>query len=136
MKAKQWFTIDRPAVDAYTTIADAYAIVPFTIENSTTTRNWWDTFHLQGTKTLRFSAATKDLKVTIFGSLDGATFPETVEAEFTVAVATPVMKKVSGYWSALQVQVKPAVSGSAQNGTLSTVAIGSSLASMGDVEIE
>lgn len=131
MKARQWFTIDRPTVDDVTTVADTYAIVPFTIENSTSTRNWWDTFHLQGTKTLRFSAATKDLKVTIYGSLDGATFPETVEAEFEVLTTTPVLKKISGYWAAIQVKVKPSASG--QNGTLSTVAIGSSLASIMDI---
>lgn len=93
----------------------------------------WDTEFLQG-KVLRFSAATNDLHVKILGSVDGgATYPITAESEFTVAVATPVVKRISNYFSFLKIQVKPAVAGA--HGTLTVTGSGSSIPDFSDVEV-
>lgn len=109
-------------VDDYTTTVNTY-------ENVYS----WDTEFLQG-KVLRFSAATNDLHVKILGSVDGgATYPITAEAEFTVAVATPVVKRISNYYSFLKIQVKPAVGGS--HGVLTTTGSGSSIPDFSDIEV-
>jgi hypothetical protein len=124
--SNQRFLISRPTISDKLTVADTYAIVPITEYG--TAKNYWDTWHLNG-KAMRFQATTKDLLVKIMGSLGGvedADFTETVEAEFSVAVGSPVKKDIGGLWAAIQVQVKPASSG--QNGTLSVKAFGSSLA--------
>ena len=85
----------------------------------------WDVALLK-TKQFYFSAATNDLLVQILGSVDGgATYPITVEAEFSVATATPVNKTVTGYYTDLKVQVKPAVNDT--HGTLSTQYAGASI---------
>jgi hypothetical protein len=133
VKTRQFFQIDKPTVANKTTVADTYAVVPFTIEGSASTRQYWDTWHLTGIKILRFSATTQPLLVKILGSIDGSTFPETVVAEFTVATATPVVKRISDYWSALQVQVNTASAGA--NGTLAVSAVGTTMPEMGDIEL-
>jgi len=78
-------------------------------------------------KVLLFSATTKDLKVKILGSLDGITFSQTVEAEFTVTTSATVLKRITAYWPYMQIQVKPASAG--QNGTLSVQAMGTTFSS-------
>ena len=114
----------------FTTTGDDYVPVPFKIDGSEKTHDYWDTWHLTGARVLLFSATTNDLKVKIMGSLDGITFPQSVEAEFTVPTSAVVEKRMTTYWPYLQVQVKPAVAG--QNGTLKVQAIGTTLPSMAD----
>ncbi len=71
------------------------------------------------TKHVVNQAVTNNLKVTIFGSVDGGvTYPLTAVAEFTVTVGTPTTNTITTYYTHLDVQVKAAV-GAAQ-GTLST----------------
>lgn len=71
------------------------------------------------TKHLVFQATTNNLKVVVLGSVDdGVTYPVTVEAEFAVNVGTPVTKTITGYYTHLKVQVKPAVADT--HGTLTT----------------
>ncbi|NMC18676.1 MAG: hypothetical protein GYA38_09825, partial [Chloroflexi bacterium] len=50
-----------------------------------------------------------------------------------VTTATPVTKRILAYWPYLQVQVKPAVA--AQHGTLSILAIGTSITAEADAEL-
>ena len=133
MKTRQYIQLDRPVVDNLLTTGDAYVIVPFNIDRTEETRNYWDAWHLTGVKVLLFSATTKDLKVKILGSLDGITFSQTVEAEFTVTTSAIVEKRIMAYWPYLQIQVKPAASG--QNGTLSVQAMGTTFSSEVDTEI-
>ena len=131
-KTRQYFQIDRPDVADLTTTINDYVLVPFPLDRETT-RNYWDTWHLAGVKLLRFSAADNNLKVKVMGSIDGTNFTETVEAEFSVTTATPVTKRILPYWPYLQVQVKPAVA--AQHGTLSILAIGTSITAEADTEL-
>lgn len=71
------------------------------------------------TKHVVFQATTNNLLVVILGSVDdGVTYPVTVEAEFAVNVGTPVTKTVTGYYTNLKIQVKPAVADT--HGTLAT----------------
>ena len=112
--------VDVPTIANKTTTEDSYVTVYS-----------WDTEFLLG-KVFRFSATTNTLKVKILGSLDGGlTYPETAEAEFVVTTSTPVVKRISDYYSALRVQVAPNVS--LTNGTLTTTAIGSSMPDLADV---
>lgn len=127
MKTRQYIQIYKPVVDDFTTTSDSYASVPFKIDGSDETRDYWDTWHLTGVKVMLFSATTNDLKVKIMGSLDGITFPQSVEAEFTVPTSAVVEKRMTTYWPYLQVQVKPAVAG--QNGTLGVQAMGTTMSS-------
>ncbi len=84
----------------------------------------WSTLFLK-TKRFQFDAATNNLHVRILGSLDGgATYPITVEAEFTVTVGTTSVKTSTDWYTNLKVQVKAASGGS--QGTLSTKFGGSS----------
>ena len=131
-KTRQYFQIDRPDVADLTTTINDYVLVPFPLDRETT-RNYWDTWHLAGVKLLRFTAADNNLKVKVMGSIDGTNFTETVEAEFTVITTTPVTKRILPYWPYLQVQVKPAVA--AQHGTLSILAIGTSITAEADTEL-
>jgi hypothetical protein len=133
LKTRQYIQLDRPVVDNLFTTGDAYVIVPFNIDRTEETRNYWDAWHLTGVKVLLFSATTKDLKVKILGSLDGITFSQTVEAEFTVTTSATVLKRITAYWPYLQIQVKPASAG--QNGTLSVQAMGTTFSSEVDTEI-
>lgn len=133
MKTRQYIQLDRPVVDNLLTTGDAYVIVPFNIDRTEETRNYWDAWHLTGVKVLLFSATTKDLKVKILGSLDGTTFSQTVEAEFTVTTSAIVEKRITAYWPYLQIQVKPAAAG--QNGTLSVQAMGTTISSEVDTEL-
>ena len=133
MKTRQYIQLDRPVVDNLLTTGDAYVIVPFNIDRTEETRNYWDAWHLTGVKVLLFSATTKDLKVKILGSLDGITFSQTVEAEFTVTTSATVLKRITAYWPYLQIQVKPASAG--QNGTLSVQAMGTTFSSEVDTEL-
>lgn len=133
MKTRQYIQLDRPVVDNLLTTGDAYVIVPFNIDRTEETRNYWDAWHLTGVKVLLFSATTKDLKVKILGSLDGLTFSQTVEAEFTVTTSATVSKRITAYWPYLQIQVKPAAAG--QNGTLSVQAMGTTISSEADTEL-
>lgn len=133
MKTRQYIQLDRPVVDNLLTTGDAYVIVPFNIDRTEETRNYWDAWHLTGVKVLLFSATTKDLKVKILGSLDGLTFSQTVEAEFTVTTSAIVEKRITAYWPYLQIQVKPAAAG--QNGTLSVQAMGTTISSEVDTEL-
>ena len=133
VKTRQSFQIDRPSVADLTTISDDYSLVPFTSERGGLTRNYWDTWHLAGVKILKFWAADNNLKVKVMGSIDGTDFTDTVEAEFDVTTATPVTKRILAYWPYLQVQVKPAVA--AQHGTLSILAIGTSITAEADTEL-
>jgi len=95
--------------------------------------SYWNCECLGG-KTLYFTTTTNNLLVKVLGSLDeGVTFPITVESEFSVAVGTPVLKYLSGYFNALKIQVKPAVAGA--HGTLSVISGGSSLPGITDVEL-
>jgi hypothetical protein len=135
---KEWkfleLITDKPTFDPITTTDDNWTNTKVTEDDL----SYWDTEFLQG-KVLKFSAATNNLKVKILGALDsndGAgvyTFSDTVEAEFAVNVGTPVVKRISNYWTALKVQVKTAEAG--LNGTLSTVAVGTSMPDLSDVEI-
>jgi len=135
---KEWkfleLITDKPTFDPITTTDDNWTNTKVTEDDL----SYWDTEFLQG-KVLKFSAATNNLKVKILGALDsndGAgvyTFSDTVEAEFAVNVGTPVIKRISNYWTALKVQVKTA--GSGLNGTLSTVAVGTSMPDLSDVEV-
>lgn len=131
-KTRQYFQIDRPDVADLTTTINDYVLVPFPLDRETT-RNYWDTWHLAGVKILKFTAADNNLKVKVMGSIDGTNFTETVEAEFTVTTTTPVTKRILPYWPYLQVQVKPAVA--AQHGTLSILAIGTSITAEADTEL-
>ena len=131
-KTRQYFQIDRPDVADLTTTINDYVLVPFPLDRETT-RNYWDTWHLAGVKLLRFTAADNNLKVKVMGSIDGTNFTETVEAEFTVTTTTPATKRILPYWPYLQVQVKPAVA--AQHGTLSILAIGTSITAEADTEL-
>jgi len=133
LKTRQYIQLDRPVVDNLLTTGDAYVIVPFNIDRTEETRNYWDAWHLTGVKVLLFSATTKDLKVKILGSLDGLTFSQTVEAEFTVTTSAIVEKRITAYWPYLQIQVKPAAAG--QNGTLSVQAMGTTFSSEVDTEL-
>jgi hypothetical protein len=106
-----------------------YDIVPIT-ENGVA-YNYWDTWYLNG-MVLKFAATTNNLQVKVLGSLltsADSDFTETVLSEFTVLVGSPITKKIPGSWVALQVQVKPLVSGA--NGTLTVNGLGSSLADPG-----
>lgn len=102
-----------------------------TLANKTTTVNTYESAgtwncRLLKTKHLSFAATTQDLKVTIFGSLDGgATFPMTAEAEFTLtAAAAPTSKTITVWYTDLRVDVKPAADDT--HGTLATQYGGSS----------
>ena len=108
-------------------------MVPFTSERGGLTRNYWDTWHLAGVKILKFWAADNNLKVKVMGSIDGTDFADTVEAEFDVTTTTPVTKRILTYWPYLQVQVKPATS--AQHGTLSVLAVGTTITAESDTEL-
>ena len=84
-----------------------------------------DTRLFKTTRT-RFAAATQDLKFKVLGSLDGgATYPETVESEFTITAGSSTVKTFTGLWSGLDIQVKPAAGGS--HGTPTVHFFGSSL---------
>ena len=133
VKTRQSFQIDRPSVADLTTISDDYSLVPFTSERGGLTRNYWDTWHLAGVKILKFWAADNNLKVKVMGSIDGTDFTDTVEAEFDVTTTTPVTKRILTYWPYLQVQVKPATS--AQHGTLSVLAVGTTITAESGTEL-
>jgi len=133
LKTRQYIQIYKPDVNDFTTTGDDYVPVPFKIDGSEKTHDYWDTWHLTGARVLLFSATTNDLKVKIVGSLDGITFPQSVEAEFTVPTSAVVEKRMTTYWPYLQVQVKPAATG--QNGTLKVQAIGTTLPSMADLSV-
>ena len=71
------------------------------------------------TKHVVNQAVTNNLKVTIFGSVDGGvTYPLTAVSEFTITAGTATTNTVTVYYTHLRVDVKAAV-GAAQ-GTLST----------------
>jgi hypothetical protein len=77
------------------------------------------------TKYLTFKAATNTLVATVLGSQDGGlTYPTTVEAEFDVTVASPVLKTSTTFYTHWKVQVKPKVA--ATHGTLTVYVKGSS----------
>lgn len=93
-----------------------------------------DTYVSAGTFDVRFyktkhvvcQAATNNLKVTIFGSVDGGvTYPLTAVSEFTVTVGTPATNTITTYYTHLDVQVKAAAGGS--QGTLSTALAAASI---------
>ena len=126
--------VDHSTWDDKLTTSDDYVDVschwPY---SSSPVSSYWNCECLGG-KTLYFTAATNNLLVKILGSLDeGVTFPVTVESEFSVAVGTPVLKYLSGYFNALKIQVKPAVAG--VHGTIGVVSGGSSLPGITNVEI-
>lgn len=119
--------------DKLTTVNDYDDVQCHWPYSSSVLSSYWNCECLGG-KTLYFTASTNNLLVKILGSLDeGVTFPVTVESEFSVAVGTPVLKYLSGYFNALKIQVKPAVAGA--HGTLSVIGGGSSLPGITDVEI-
>ena len=130
MKTRQYIQIYKPVVDDFTTTSDSYASVPFKIDGSDETRDYWDTWYLTGVKVMLFSATANALKVKILGSLDGTTFSQSVALEFDVTTSAVVEKRIADYWPYLQIQVKPAATG--QNGTLKVQAIGTTLPSMAD----
>ncbi len=118
--------------DKLTTVNDYDDVQCHWPYSSSVRSSYWNCEVLGG-KTLYFIAATNNLLVKILGSLDeGVTFPVTVESEFSVAVGSPVLKYLSGYFNALKIQVKPVVAGA--HGTLSVVGGGSSLPGITDVE--
>ena len=101
-----------------------------TIPNKTTTVNTyvdayvWDTAFLNKF-VIKCAAATNNLKIKILGSIDGgATFSEDVVAETTVNASAVLVTKVTDYYSAIKVQVKPAAENT--HGTLSIIATGRS----------
>jgi hypothetical protein len=119
--------------DKLTTVNDYDDVQCHWPYSSSVLSSYWNCECLGG-KTLYFTATTNNLLVKILGSLDeGVTFPVTVESEFSVAVGTPVLKYLSGYFNALKIQVKPAVAGA--HGTLSVIGSGSSLPGITDVEL-
>lgn len=128
------FIFDRPKWDPLTTSSNSYVSVNcHTPTDLTLAKTYWPC-EILGGKTLYFVATVHDLLVTILGSLDGgATFPLTAEAEFTVAVGTPVRKDVSNIFHGLRIQVKPASNN--VHGTLAVYGGGSSLPGMSDVSI-
>jgi hypothetical protein len=90
--------VDTPLIDNVTTSTNEYVNI-----------GTWDTKWFP-TKRIVFTATTNNLKFKILGSLDnGATFPHTVESEFTVIVGSITIKTIPDHWDALKVQVKPAV---------------------------
>jgi len=119
--------------DKLTTVNDYDDVQCHWPYSSSVLSSYWNCECLGG-KTLYFTAATNNLLVKILGSLDeGVTFPVTVESEFSVAVGTPVLKYLSGYFNALKIQVKPAVAGA--HGTLSVIGGGSSLPGITNVDV-
>jgi len=119
--------------DKLTTVNDYDDVQCHWPYSSSVLSSYWNCECLGG-KTLYFTATTNNLLVKILGSLDeGVTFPVTVESEFSVAVGTPVLKYLSGYFNALKIQVKPAVAGA--HGTLSVVGGGSSLPGITNVDV-
>ncbi len=120
----QRFMVYKPTVSDITTTGNDYVPVPFHKPNSTEEQNFWECPHIAGVKLFQFWATIKDLKVQIMGSIDGTNFTDAVVAEFVVTqgAATPTTKRVPDYWPFRQVQVKPSAAG--QNGTLTTLAAG------------
>jgi hypothetical protein len=127
--------VDHSTWDDKLTTSDSYSDVSCHFPYASSPRSsYWDCNCLGG-KTLYFTATTNNLLVKILGSLDeGVTFPVTAESEFSVAVGTPVLKYLSGYFNALKIQVKPAVAG--VHGTLSVIGGGSSIPGVNDFEIQ
>jgi hypothetical protein len=116
--------IDIPTVDSFTT-ADAYADVGI-----------WDTEFLL-TKNISFACTSHNVKVIIYGSLDGGvTYPHIVEAEFTlVAAADPIIKTIDGQWTKLKIQSKSATAGAGNTGDLTVKPFGSNAPNMSDVTV-
>lgn len=107
-----------------TTIVGAQIAITGTLADVTTTGNDYATVDtlpvpLFKTKVFTFTAATKDLKVTVYGDYGDGTYSTTAEAEFTVTVlGGAVQKSISSVYAGLRIRVKPDVVG--QHGTLST----------------
>jgi hypothetical protein len=126
--------VDDPLYDPLLTTANGFVNVPVHWPyDGGEVINFWPVRSLKS-KTFWFVATSHDLSVKILGSLDGGdTFPVTAEAAFTVAVGAVVVKSIGNDYTALKIQVKPAVDD--VHGTLSVTAHGTSAPDTADVGI-